>query len=84
MTNKVRLGDSFGLDLTQVIGWKRVLPKNLISQNIIEVGIPLDSWNLEVYTHGNTITFYKGEAGFDYILKTLCEECGFELPKDTF
>lgn len=87
MSKKIRFGESFGLDLSQVIGWKRVSPKNVSPKNtdvVISGVLPVDKWNLEVYTHGNTITFIKGEAGFDYILKTLCEECEFSPPKDTF
>jgi hypothetical protein len=77
MAKKLRFDESFGLDLNQVIGWKRVPPQRS------DYLLPLDDWNLEVYTHANKITFIKGEAGFDYVLKKLCEECGFELPKDT-
>jgi len=89
MANKIRFNDSFGLDLSQVIGWKRVPPKLVQPQNpefvVVPLGaIPMDNFNLEVYTHGNTITFRKDEPGFDYILKILCEECEFEPPKDTF
>ncbi len=78
MANKIRYNANFGLDLDQVIGWKHVPIKGSNDRTL-----PKDKWHLEVYTHGNKITFIPGEEGYDYILKTLCEGCGFQPTEHT-
>lgn len=77
MANKLRFNENYGLDLDQVIGWKRVPTLKA------DALLPKDYWNLEVYIPGDKMTFVKGEEGFDYLLKTLCTGCGFQQVQDT-
>jgi hypothetical protein len=66
MTNKVRYGKNFGLDLDKVIGWK------LVPTQVTDIS------NLDVYIPGDKITFIKGEEGFDEIVTVLSEKSGFQ------
>jgi hypothetical protein len=69
--NKVRYNDIFGLDLEQVIAWRRVPTGNI------------NEWDLEVYIPGNKIVFKKNDDGFDYLLRTLSTGCGFSKTQHT-
>ena len=71
MVRKIRYKDNYGLDFDQVIGWKR-----------LTTGTE-DEGHLEVYIPGNKMTFKSDEEGFDYILKTLSEGCGFQPTEHT-
>lgn len=70
MPKKVQYNNGFGLDLTQVVGWKRITCQNN----------PLfksDDWGLELYTSGNTIIVEKStlsEEDLNNLLKHLIEE----------
>jgi len=77
MLNKVRYNDSYGLDLEQVLAWRRVPPQMGILQTDKE------EWNLEVYMPGNTIiTFQKSDEGFSHLLEVLYKKFLFNLPVD--
>jgi hypothetical protein len=71
MPKKVQYNNSFGLDLTQVVGWKRIIThqNNPMFQS--------DDWGLELYTSGNTIIVEKStlsEEDLNNLLKHLIEE----------
>ncbi|MEG3941753.1 hypothetical protein QT995_26900 [Microcoleus sp. S36b_A3] len=79
MSNKVQYDEDFGLDLNQVVAWKRI-PTYL--------GPALrdrKDWDLELYLSGNTILVEKsslGEEAFNNLLQDLSNEFPPNSSKD--
>ena len=68
MANKVGYNENFGLDLDQVVAWKRI-PTRLGPALLEE-----KDWDLELYFSGNTLHVEKsvlGEEAFNNLLEHL-------------
>ncbi|HBK97241.1 MAG TPA: hypothetical protein DD001_07845 [Microcoleaceae bacterium UBA10368] len=76
MLGKVRYNDSYGLDLEQVLAWKRV------PTQYGELLLSMEEWDLEVYVPGNKIVFKKDDDGFKDLIDRLRVKFMFNLPTD--
>jgi hypothetical protein len=54
MSEKIRCGTAFGIDLNQVLAWNRI---RTYGQN--QTLLNIEDWNLKLYIPGSTITIQK-------------------------
>jgi hypothetical protein len=79
MSNKVQYDEDFGLDLDQVVAWKR------IPTHLGPALLDRKDWDLELYISGNTILVGKsslGEEAFNNLLQDLSKEFPPNSSKD--
>lgn len=79
MPNKVRYDENFGLNLDEVVAWKRI-PTHAGPRILNE-----EDWDIELYISGNTILVERSslsEEAFNSLLQHLLKEFPCNYPED--
>jgi hypothetical protein len=82
MSNKIRCYDYYGLDLDQVLAWRRVFPQKGICDVTGHPVFDKDDWYLEVYIPGNKIIFKNKDVGFYHLINALYKRFILYVPED--